>query len=86
MRCQGAAAAETDVAVPPRSDVRVALVGATFLKLTLARGSALEALRLEATDTDGQVAVVQRKGGRVTLPWAESKAVELGTDVPPPAR
>lgn len=86
MRYQGAAVVETDVPAAPRSDERVTLVGATFLKVTLASGSALEALRLEATDTDGQVAVVQRKGGRVTLPWAEIKAVEVGTEVPPPAR
>jgi hypothetical protein len=46
MRYQGAAVVESDVPVSPRSDERLAHVGSRFLKVTLARGTALEALRL----------------------------------------
>lgn len=86
MRHQAAAAVETDVPLPTRSEERVAAGGVAFLKVSLAQGAALEALRLEATNTDGQVVVIQRRGGRVAVPWAEIKAVELAPDVPPPAR
>lgn len=85
MRFQSASA-EPDVPVTPRSDERVTVAGAAFLKVTLAKGTALEATRLEASEVEGQVTVVQRKSGRVSIPWTDIKSVELATDVPPPPR
>jgi len=85
MRYQSAAV-EPDVPLPQRSDERVAVSGTAFLKLTLAKGTAIEATRIEGSDVDGQVVVTQRKSGRVTLPWSDIKSVELATELPPPPR
>jgi hypothetical protein len=71
-----------DVARPSRSDERAAVAGPAFLRLTLTKGTALEASRFEPSDVEGEVAVTPRGGGRIAIPWAEIKRVEPVTDTP----
>lgn len=88
MRYQSASApqASTDpaAAAPPRADEPVGAPTESFLRLTLRKGSALEAGRLEPSDVVGQVAVTPRRGGRIVIPWADIKSVEPATDAPSP--
>lgn len=77
------APADADVVRPVRSDERVAVVGPAFLRLTLTKGTALEASRVDPSDIEGQVAVTPRGGGRIAVPWGDIKSIEPVTDAPP---
>jgi len=86
MRYQSApgtlAPSNADVSRPSRSDERAVVVGPAFLRLTLTKGTALEASRLDRSDIDGQVAVTPRGGGRIAVLWADIKSIEPATDAP----
>lgn len=73
----------TDVSRPSRPIERGAVAAPAFLRLTLTKGTAFEASRLEPGDVDGQLAVTPRGGGRISIPWTDIKSVEPATDVPP---
>lgn len=87
MRYQSAPATQVpesvDVSRPSRPDERGTVAGPAFLRLSLRKGTALEASRLEPSDIDGQVAVTPRGGGRIAIPWSDIKSVEPATDAPP---
>lgn len=71
------------VSLPSRSDARGAVAASSFLRLTLTKGTALDASRLEPSEVDGQVAVTTRGGGRIAIPWANIRSVEPATGAAP---